>query len=241
VAYQLPVVTDFKTQYPVRDFPYGVPPTGGGSGALAVPTIGGAGNGITSWTVSVGGTGYPANKVPDGIVQYGGGYGATVVVTITAGAVSGVAVANPGYGYVDQVNLPQLYISNGLGDNSNADKVSDFDIAGAQAKAMLFNVAQGIFASQAAFTTAYNLLSAHYLCETLLAAGTGLSGKAEWLTNSKTVGNVTESYAIPDRIMRSPYLSKLSKTTYGSQFLELVSPQLIGNFSGAGLFRFGRP
>ena len=61
--------------------------------------------------------------------------------------------------------------------------------------------------------------------------GMGMNGKAEWLTQSKTVGNVTESYSIPDRILKSPYLSKLSKTTYGAQLLELVSPQLIGNFA----------
>jgi hypothetical protein len=83
--------------------------------------------------------------------------------------------------------------------------------------------------SQAAFTYAYDLLAAHYLCESLQASGTGLGGKAEWLTNSKTVGNVSESYQIPPRVLNSPFLSKLSRTTYGAQFLELFSVQLIGN------------
>jgi hypothetical protein len=41
---------------------------------------------------------------------------------------------------------------------------------------------------------------------------------------------VSEDFDIPKRILNSPYLSKLSKTTYGAQFLELVSPQPIANF-----------
>ena len=227
MSYRLPTVPDFKTQFSVRDFPYAVPVTGGGSGAVGIPTI--TGGAITAWAVGSGGSDYPSNKKPDGIVQYGGGFGATVAFTLVGGIVTVISSVQPGYGYLDTANPPELYISNGLGDNTDTEKVSDFDIAAAQAKALAFNMTQGLFASQQAFTLAYGLLSAHYLCESLLASGTGLGGKAEWLSNSKAVGNVSESYSIPDRVLRSPYLSKLSKTTYGAQFLELVSPQLIGN------------
>ena len=239
MSYQLPTVPDFKAQFSVRDFPYAVPVAGGGSGAQAIPTIGGTGSGITSWAVAAGGFGYPANKVPDGIVQYGGGVGATVRIVVTAGVVTSVGVVEAGYGYIDQNNPPQLYISNGLGDNTNVDLVTDFDIAGAQARATQFNITQRIFGSQQAFSIAYGLLAAHYLCLALLASGTGLAGKADWLTNAKTVGNVSESYSIPDRILRSPILSKLSKTTYGAQFLELVAPNLVGNMGT--FYRPGMP
>lgn len=239
MSYVLPTVPDFKSQFPVRDFPYAVPVTGGGSGASATPTVGGAKSGLLAWALGSGGAAYPANKVPDGIVQYGGGFGATVRITVVGGVITAIAAVNPGYGYTDTANPPLLYISNGLGDNTDKTKVTDFDIAGAQAKALGYNMTQALFSSQQAFTLAYGLLAAHYLCETLLAAGTGLGGKAEWLTNAKTVGNVSESYSIPDRILKSPILSKLSKTTYGAQFLELVSPQLIMN---AGTFhRRGLP
>jgi hypothetical protein len=238
VSYQLPAVLDFKTLF-VRDFPYAVLVAGGGSGAVGVPTIGGTQNGITSWAVGSGGASYPANKIPDGIVQYGNGYGATVMMTVVAGVVTAIAVVNAGYGYATAPFPPQLYISNGTGDNTDQTKVTDFDIATAQAKALGFNMTQALFATQQAFSLAYGLLSAHYLCESLQASGVGLGGKAEWLTNTKTVGNVSESFSIPDRILRSPYLSKLSKTTYGAQFLELVSPLLIGNMGNA--FRCSLP
>jgi hypothetical protein len=204
-----------------------VPLLGGGSGAVLTPTIGAIPDGgILSIVITNGGSGYPA--VPTVIAQGGGGIGSTITAAIIAGVVTSVSIIRPGYGYGTTV-LPTLYVSNGLGDNTDNNRVTDYDIASAQNKAMAFNMTSALWGSQASFTTAYNLLAAHYLCEDLLAGGMGLNGKAEWLTQSKTVGNVTESYAIPDRILKSPYLSKLSKTTYGAQFLELVSPQLIGN------------
>jgi hypothetical protein len=244
VSYVLPTVSDFKSQFSVRDFPYAVLPNakGGGSGASATAIVGGSQSGISSWDLTSGGTGYPANKAPDGIVQYGGGHGAAVAIVVAGGSVTQVNAVLEGYGYILQGSqAPQLYISNGTGDNTDTEKVTDFDIAAAQQKATGFNMTQTLFSSQAAFTVAYGLLAAHYLCETLLASGTGLLGKAEWLTANKAVGNVSEGYVIPERVSRSPILSKLSKTTYGSQFLELISPQLIGNFQARGLFRAGRP
>ena len=77
---------------------------------------------------------------------------------------------------------------------------------------------------------AYCLLAAHYLCENAQADGAGLAGQSEWVRNAKTVGDVTDSFSIPERVLKSPFLSKISKTTYGSKFLELVSPSLVGNF-----------
>jgi hypothetical protein len=226
VAYILPTVPDFKTQF-VRDFPYAVPVAGGGSGAVLTPTIGSNPNGgILSIAITAGGSGYPGT--PTVIAQSGNGIGSFITASLTAGVVTGVTIVREGYGYTQ---VPTIYVSNGRGDNTDTSKVTDFDIASSQNKAASFNMTQALWSSQAGFTIAYGLLSAHYLCEDLLAGGMGMNGKAEWLTQSKTVGNVTESYSIPDRILKSPYLSKLSKTTYGAQFLELISPQLIGNFA----------
>lgn len=228
MPYVLPDIPAFKAQF-IRDFPYAVPLAGGGSGVVLTPVIGGANGGIVSVTVNAGGTGFPANTVPDLIVQGGAGTGALLKAIMAAGAIASVTVLAPGYGYLPPPYAPSIYNSNGLGDNTQRSKVTDFDISAAMSRAFVFNLTQSMVSSQAAFTQLYNLLSAHYLCENLQASGAGLGGKAEWVTNSKTVGNVTESYNIPDRVMRSPILSKLSKTTYGSQFLELISPQLIGN------------
>lgn len=225
MAYVNPSIPSFKSQF-VRDFPFAVPLAGGGSGAQLSLTLGAPGGGVQSVAVSAGGSGYP--KAPTVLLFGGGGVGAVLAVTVVSEVVTAVAVVNAGFGYVHQ---PTIYISNGEGDNTNLTKVTDYDLQAAIIAATLFNINSCLFSSQAAYTYAYNLLVAHYLCENIAAGNTGLFGKAEWLTSAKTVGNVTEHYEIPDRVLRSPYLSKLSKTTYGAQFLELVSPQLIGNIA----------
>lgn len=225
MSYVNPSIPNFKAQF-VRDFPYAVPFAGGGSGAELSVALGAAGGGIQAVTVVAGGTLYP--KAPTVLLFGGLGVGAVLAAVMTAQAISSVNIVNPGFGYTQQ---PSIYISNGMGDNTDLTKVTDYDLQAAIVAAMSFNINPCLFSSQTAYTYAYNLLVAHYLCENIAAGNTGIFGKAEWLTSAKTVGNVTEHYEIPDRVIRSPYLSKLSKTTYGAQFLELVSPQLIGNIA----------
>ena len=226
MPYIAPAIPDFKAQF-VRDFPYAVPLSakGGGSGAVVTATTNGANQSVDSLTIVNGGTGYPTTANLE-ILIYGLGFGAVAKGTVVGGALTAVTIVNGGYGYALP---PTVYVAPGSADDTNEDKVTDRDIINAFNATQNFNFSQTLFGSQAAYTFAFNLLAAHYLCETLQNAMAGISGKAEWITQAKTVGNVTESYNIPDRIMRSPYLSKLSKTTYGAQFLELVSPQLIGN------------
>ncbi len=225
----LPTISEFKAQF-VRDFPYATPAEKTGMvGAEATAEIS-SGGVVTGVTITEPGSGYSITQPPSVVIYGGGGVGAKATATVALvgsdNVVTAITVTNPGFGYK---TAPVVYVTLG-GDNTDNEKVTDFDLARAFTAAAQFNMSQSLFGSQAAFSYAMNLLAAHYLCQTLQAGGTGLGGKAEWLTNSKTVGNVTESYTIPERVMKSPYLSKLSKTTYGAQFLELVSPQLIGNF-----------
>lgn len=227
MSYLTPNIVDFKSQFLGRGIPLAVPIVGGGSGAVVTVTLGGVNGGLASATVTAGGANYPANKLPTVIVQ-GIGVGAILTPVMAAGVMTNVALTNPGYGYSTTVP-PTVYISNGLGDNTSATKVTDYDIASAQLAALMFNMTQTIFGSQAAFTYAYNLLTAHYLCDNLQAGEAGLGGKGEWVTSSKTIGNITESFTIPPRILNSPFLSQLSRTTYGLSFLQFVAPQLIGN------------
>ena len=224
MSYVLPTISDFKGQF-VRDFPYATPlnPSGVVGAQLSALLNG---DGVSTIAVVSGGSGYSGTATPKVIIYGGGGIGAQAVATIVAGVISTITVTSPGYGYK---TAPQVYVGAG-GDDTNSEKVTDADIALAYSKALAYNSTQTLFGSQIAFTIAYNLLAAHYLCETLIAGGLGLNGKSEWLTNSKTVGNVTESFSIPDRILKSPILAKFSKTTYGAQFLEMVSPRLIGNY-----------
>jgi hypothetical protein len=219
----LPTIPDFKSQFQ-RDFPFATPLSKSGVvGAEASASINGSGE-VSVITVTEAGSGY-TGLVPAVVIYGGGGISAAALATITTGAVASIAVTKPGFGYQ---KVPRVYIPVG-GDNTDNEKVTDYDLARAFNAAEGFNASPSFFSTQSAYTYANNLLAAHYLCENLQASGVGLGGKAEWLTQSKTVGNVSEAYAIPDRVLKSPFLAKLSKTTYGAQFLELVSPQLIGN------------
>lgn len=225
MSYRLPSIADFKRQF-VGDFPYAVPlsAAGGGRGAEAVATL--SGDGVASIAVTAGGSNYSSTAKIKVLIFGGGGVGAEASVVLTGNVVTAVTVTNPGFGYM---TAPVVMITSGVGDDTDLEKLRDADIINAFVAALSFNMTQALFSSQAAFTYAYNLLTAHYLCRNLTARGTGLGGKMSWLTASKTVGDVTESYEIPDRVLKSPILSKLSTTTYGAQFLELISPRLIGN------------
>ncbi|MDE3073908.1 MAG: DUF4054 domain-containing protein [Chloroflexota bacterium] len=224
MSYVLPSIGDFKGQF-FRDFPYATPLRPKGvTPATLTATLNPSG-GVSGITVVDGGAGYSQIN-PMSVTIYGGGGMAAVAGTVshTSGVITAVAVSKAGYGYTV---APQVYL--GVGDNTDTERVTDPDIAAAFTVATQFNLTQGLFPSQAAFAYAYNLLTAHYLCEAVRAGTTGLGGKGDWLVSMRKVGNVSENFEIPPRILNSPFLAKLSKTTYGAQFLELVSPQLVAN------------
>ena len=85
-----------------------------------------------------------------------------------------------------------------------------------------------LFADQPTYTLAFLLLAAHNLVINLKASGSGCSGQAQWLIQSKNAGSVSESFAIPEIILKNPYYAFLSKTTYGNKYLMLVYPILCG-------------
>ena len=66
------------------------------------------------------------------------------------------------------------------------------------------------------------------LVEKLLASGEGLVSQYNWLTASKSVGSLQESFQIPEKISKDPMLSSFSKTRYGAMYLQIISPLLIG-------------
>jgi hypothetical protein len=63
----------------------------------------------------------------------------------------------------------------------------------------------------------------------LRASSQGVAGNFPWLANSKSVGSVSESVAIPDFISNNPMLAHYAKTYYGAKYISLVYPRLIGN------------
>lgn len=95
------------------------------------------------------------------------------------------------------------------------------------------NFNPGFFADQGSYNVGYFLLSAHYLVMNLRASSQGISGQFNFGQNSKSAGNVSEGFAIPQRILDNPEFAMLTKTNYGAQFLMLILPQLSGQIFNA--------
>jgi len=214
MSYSIPTVDNFKSQFP-RDFPYAVP-AWGAQGAAVV-----SGGVLTAVNLLSGGQGY--KEPPVVAVKDATGAIAQVTATVAKGLVTGFTVVQGGSGY----SAPQIALSGGAGDNSDLTRVTDNDISGAIFDAQ-YNVSQALFDSQAQFSRAFLYLAAHNLVEKLLAAGEGLASQYNWLTASKAVGSVQESFQIPERISKDPMLAAYSKTRYGALYLQIISPLLIG-------------
>ncbi len=90
------------------------------------------------------------------------------------------------------------------------------------------NINQALFSSQDSYNIGYLLLSAHYLVVDLRMSSQGINGQYSFLEQSKSVGSVSQSFSIPQRILDNTYLSMLTKTNYGAKYLELILPQLCG-------------
>jgi len=113
-----------------------------------------------------------------------------------------------------------------FGLNPNCD-VLDSDITKAFGQAG-FNFNPDFYSSQEQYSICFLLLTAHYLVVDLRASSQGIQGQFSWMQTSKSVGSVSASFAIPERILNDPYLSLLTKTNYGAKYLELLLPQMCG-------------
>lgn len=97
------------------------------------------------------------------------------------------------------------------------------------------SINQALWDNQTQFTIAYNLLAAHFLVLTLRASSQGINGQYTWLQNTKAVGQVSEGFTIPQRVIDNPDFAQYFKTNYGAQYMQLLWPQLCGNmFSVCG-------
>jgi hypothetical protein len=86
----------------------------------------------------------------------------------------------------------------------------------------------GLFNSQGNYTLGYLLLTAHFLVLNIRSSTQGINGQYNFLQQSKSVGPLSEAFAIPQRILDNPELAMLCKTNYGSMFVQLILPQLTG-------------
>ncbi len=118
---------------------------------------------------------------------------------------------------------------------TNLELVRDVDVQNAFTQADV-NFNEGLFTAQPSYQESYLQLAAHFLCLNMIAASQGVGGSAQWLTIAKGIAGVTEGFVVPDRIAKSPFLSMISKTSYGMTYLNLIQPLLVGNVVGL----FGR-
>lgn len=85
-----------------------------------------------------------------------------------------------------------------------------------------------LYLSQESYTTGYLWLSAHRLCTNINNSSQGLNGQANWGQVSKSAGGVSESFTIPEMILKNPYLYSLTKTNYGMDYVMDLIPRMTG-------------
>lgn len=108
------------------------------------------------------------------------------------------------------------------------ETVMDADITKALGTAGI-NFNECLWGTQEGFFQAYLYLTAHFLVVSIRASSGGLNGQYAGNTTSKSVGTVSESYVLPERIQNSPFLSSLYTTSYGAQYGQLISLRLVGH------------
>lgn len=108
-----------------------------------------------------------------------------------------------------------------------ATSVTDADIVNAFNYTNV-NFNPDFWIDQNAYSLGYNLLSAHFLVLNIRQSSQGISGQYNFGEQSKSAGQVSQSFAIPQRILDNPEFAMLTKTNYGAQYLFLLLPQLSG-------------
>lgn len=104
--------------------------------------------------------------------------------------------------------------------------VTDQDIA----KAMLEcgqQINQALFTSQENYNLGFLYFSASNLVNNFSASSQGLSSQYNWVTQSKSVGSVSQSSQIPQKILDNPEYSYFSTNGYGVKYLMMIWPFLV--------------
>lgn len=113
--------------------------------------------------------------------------------------------------------------------NDSVDNyIQDADIMRAFNEAKVnFNAA--LFGDDDTIKMVFLYLAAHYLVIDLNNAMNPLAMGYMGFTQSKSVGSVSESYAVPSFATNNALLSQLMLTGYGRKYLSLLQPYLVGN------------
>lgn len=112
--------------------------------------------------------------------------------------------------------------------DAETNYILDQDITNAfQEAKVVFNPA--LFGSDDEIKLGYLYLTAHYLCIDIANANAGLTSAGSFPVSSRSVGSVSESYAVPDAFTDNPVLMGYMKTGYGAKYLSLLLPRIVGN------------
>lgn len=103
---------------------------------------------------------------------------------------------------------------------TDADIVRAIDTANAQFNASLFGDAA---------LTAFYPMAAHFLCENIGVSSAGLSSQGRLVATGTSVGGVSQTYTIPDRVAKSAFLMQFLTTGYGRQYAFMLAPRMVGN------------
>ena len=115
-------------------------------------------------------------------------------------------------------------------DPNNTKYVRDKDILNAYSQAdMNFN--ERLFQNDDEKKLAFLFLSAHYLCMDAQMDKKGLRSNGQFSMSSKSVGNVSASYVIPELYQNDPTLNYFSQTQFGCKYLSLIIPRAIGRIA----------
>ena len=106
--------------------------------------------------------------------------------------------------------------------------VSDNDITRAFLEASV-NFNEGLFESDNVAMMMFYYLTAHYICIDANNVNNGIGIGYVGVSQSKHVGSVSESFAIPKWVTDNPILSSYASTGYGLKYLSLLYPYLVGN------------
>lgn len=115
-------------------------------------------------------------------------------------------------------------------DPDNSNYIRDKDILNAYAQADL-NFNEALFDDNDQKKLAFLFLTAHYLCMDMQMFNAGINSTGQFMMNSKSVGNVSASYTIPEVYQNDPLLNYFSQTQFGCKYLSLIIPRAIGRIA----------
>lgn len=87
---------------------------------------------------------------------------------------------------------------------------------------------QCFWMDQGSYNVGYLLLTAHFMVLNLRSSSQGINGQYNFLQVSKSAGGISESTMVPPQVQNNPLWSMYTKTNYGSTYLGLLLPNLVG-------------